>query len=134
MFAHDGARQDALAVEHAAEPARPGGVDQCVGHRAAIERRDIAAEQDAVIGDDDADRRVELTETAQHPVLPRILFFTGDTHRAEQSLGHLDLARAVIVRDAVQTAELAAVGLAAADAVRFAFPGPPTAVPRAPPN
>src|SRR3546814_3094969 len=54
--------------------------------RAAIERRDIAAEQDAVIGDDDADRRVELTETAQHPVLPRILVFTGDTHRAEQLL------------------------------------------------
>src|SRR3546814_7773323 len=66
MFAHDGALHDALAVDHAAEPARPGGVDQCVGHRAAIERRDIAAEQDAVIGDDDADRRVELTETAQH--------------------------------------------------------------------
>src|SRR3546814_18881735 len=81
MFAHDGALHDALAVDHAAEPARPGGVDQCVGHRAAIDRRDIAAEQDAVIGDDDAERRVELTETAQHPVLPRILVFTGDTHR-----------------------------------------------------
>src|SRR3546814_831561 len=87
MFAHDGALHDALAVDDAAEPARPGGVDERVGDRAAVEGRDVAAEQDAIIGDDDADRRVELAETAQHPVLPRILVFTGD--RSEEHTSEL---------------------------------------------
>src|SRR3546814_3923405 len=88
MFAHDGALHDALAVDDAAEPARPGGVDQRIGDRAAVEGRDVAAEKDAIIGDDDADQRVELAETAQQPVLPRILVLErSEEHTSElQSL------------------------------------------------
>src|SRR3546814_18692458 len=55
------------SVDHAAEAARPGGVDDRRRDRAAIEGRDVAADQHPVIGDDDAGGRIELTEAAKHP-------------------------------------------------------------------
>jgi hypothetical protein len=42
-YAHHGGLHDALAVDHGAEPARPGGIDQGGRHGAAIERRIVAA-------------------------------------------------------------------------------------------
>src|SRR3546814_5355454 len=66
--AHDRRMHDPLTVDHAAEAARPGGVDDRRRDRAAIEGRDVAADQHPVIGDDDAGGRIELTEAAKHPV------------------------------------------------------------------
>ena len=86
---------DALAVDHRAQAARPGGIDQRGGHRAAVERRVVAAVELAVVGDDHADRRVELPKAAQHPVLAHLLVVRVDAHGAEQLLGDADLALAV---------------------------------------
>src|SRR5690606_9766362 len=50
---------DALAVDDAAESPGPRRVDQAVHHAAAVEGRDVAAMDRAVVGDDDRDRRIE---------------------------------------------------------------------------
>src|SRR6187401_3776072 len=62
VLAHHRRLHDALAVDHGAEPARPGSIDQGSGHGAAIERRIVAAVQYPVVGHDHAHRRVKLTE------------------------------------------------------------------------
>src|SRR3546814_17585417 len=76
-----------LTVDHAAEAARPGGVDDRRRDRAAIEGRDVAADQHPVIGDDDAGGRIELTEAAKHPAGTLRLVVPRDPHRAEPLLG-----------------------------------------------
>src|SRR3546814_11937378 len=81
---------DPLTVDHAAEAARPGGVDDRRRDRAAIEGRDVAADQHPVIGDDDAGGRIELTEAAKHPVGTLRLVVPRAPHRAEQLLGAPD--------------------------------------------
>src|SRR3984885_6959765 len=129
MLAHHRRLHDALAVDHGAEPARPGGIDQGGCHRAAIEGRIVTAVQHAVIGHDHADRRVELTEAAQHPVLAHLLVITRDPHRGEQLLGAPNLPVAVLTREGLTRAELARLryasyhplGVAGADPIeRFA--------------
>ncbi len=83
VLAHDRRLHDALAVDHGAQPARPGGVDQCGRHGAAIEGRIVAAVQRTIICHDHAYRRVELTEAAQHPVLALVLVVARDPHGGE---------------------------------------------------
>ena len=124
MFAHYRALHDALAVDHAAEPAAPGRVDQRSGDRAAIEGRVVAARQFAIVGHDHADRCVELAEAAQHPVLPLLLVVALDSHRAEQLLGHADLAFAMHARERLASAKFAAVGFACEDAFGIALADP----------
>src|SRR3546814_6322160 len=68
--AHDRRMHDPLTVDHAAEAARPGGVDDRRRDRAAIEGRDVAADQHPVIGDDDAGGRIELTDRKSTRLTP----------------------------------------------------------------
>jgi len=98
---------DALAVDHGAQPARPGGIDQGGRHGAAIERRIVAAIKHAVIGNDHADRRVELTEATQHPVLAIVLVIALDPHRGEELFGDADLPVAVLACKGLTRAKLA---------------------------
>src|SRR5271170_2233058 len=83
--------------------------------------------QRAVIGHDYADRRVELTEAAQHPVLAPFLVVTRNPHRSEQLLGDADLPLAVLPSEGgVAYAELArlrnarhvSLGVACADPIK----------------
>ena len=109
MLAHDRRLHDALTVDHAAQAPRPRRVDQSVGHRTAIERRDIAAMDRTVIGHDNRNRRIELPKPAQHPILARRLIMPLDPHRAEQLLGDLDLPLTMRALIAAMTAKLARV-------------------------
>src|SRR3546814_19404507 len=88
------------SVDHAAEAARPGGVDDRRRDRAAIEGRDVAADQHPVIGDDDAGGRIELTEAAKHPVGTLRLVVPRAPHRADQLLGDPDLSLALEIGQA----------------------------------
>src|SRR3954469_15568876 len=95
MLANHWRLHDALAVDHRAKSARPGGIDQGIRHGAAIERRIVAVLEHAIIGDDDAYRRVELPEAAHHPVLAPVLVLARDPHGGEQLLRDADLPVAV---------------------------------------
>ncbi|MEY9726558.1 hypothetical protein ABIA07_002459 [Bradyrhizobium yuanmingense] len=72
-------------------PAVPRREHDAVAERAEIEVADRAGIKHAVIGQHQRDRRVELAEAAQHPVLPHRLVVACDSHRAEQLLGDVDL-------------------------------------------
>ena len=110
MFAHDGRLHDPLRIDHAAEATAPCGVDQRRGGGPAIEGGVVAIGQFAVIGDDDADRCVELAEAAQHPILSLLLVVARDPHRFEQLDGAAYLPFAVDAFEGMTAAEFAAVG------------------------
>ena len=78
-----------------AETAVPGREHDAVAERAEIEMADRAGIEHAVIGQHQRDRRIELAEAAQHPVLPHRLVVARDPHRAEQLLGDVDLPAAM---------------------------------------
>src|SRR5689334_20282000 len=129
MLADDRRLHDALAVDHAPQAAGPGRVDQGVGDAAAIEWPDVALADRPVKRHDDRDRRIELAEAAQHPVLASCLVVPLNVHGREELLGDFDLPLPMYARVFAMAAELArmrnageiALGIAGADAVeRFA--------------
>ncbi len=110
----------------APSPRDQAALTRAVATRAAIERRIVAAVEHAVIGHDHADRRVELAEAAQHPVLALVLVIARDPHGGEQLLGDADLPVAVLAREGLARAEFARLrharhhplGVAGADPVQ----------------
>jgi len=124
MFAHDGRLHDPLRIDHTTEATAPRGVDQRGGGRPAIESGVIAVGQFAVIGDDDADRRIELAETAQHPILPPLLVVARDAHRFEQLDRAADLPFAVDALEGMAAAEFAAIGHSRQNILRVSLADP----------
>src|SRR5690606_37275647 len=121
---HDGRLHDPLTLHHRTDSARPGGVDDHRGDRPAVEGGVVVAVHVAVVGDDDAHRGVELAEASQDPVLAPLHVVTGDAHRAEELLGHVDLPTTVDPLVRLGDAELARVRDAGQDPLGVALTDP----------
>ena len=84
-----------LTIDDGPKAAIPGGENNAVTECAEIEVASRAGVENSVIGQHQRDRRIELPESAQHPVLPHRLVVARDPHHREQFFGDVDLPAAV---------------------------------------
>ncbi len=90
-LAHDIRSGDPLTIDDGSKAAIPGCENNAVAECAEIEVASRAGVENSVIGQHHRDRRIELPESAQHPVLSHRLVVTRNSHHGEELLGDVDL-------------------------------------------